>query len=82
MPFDIFSEEVGYDIGMSIGRVVEVEDKGFTSDQARFIRIRVEIPLNKLLRRGSQFKNPEGEVGQEARNCDKPRDRIINMRSG
>lgn len=37
LPFDLFSEEVGYDIGMGIGWVVEVDCKGFTSDQARFL---------------------------------------------
>lgn len=39
LPFDLFTEEVGLDIGMGLGRVVEVDYKGFTSDQARFLRI-------------------------------------------
>nr|POE93824.1 hypothetical protein CFP56_16138 [Quercus suber] len=57
---------------MSIGQVVEVDYKGLTSDQARFLRIRVEIPLNKLLRRGTQFKNPEGEPRDRRRRSSQP----------
>ena len=62
MPFDLFSEEVGQEIGRGLGRVVEVDWKGSNSDQARFLRIRVEIPLDKPLLRGSQIMNPKGDV--------------------
>ena len=62
LPFDLFSEEVGQEIGRGLGRVVEVDWKGSNSDQARFLRIRVEIPLDKPLLRGSQIMNPEGDV--------------------
>nr|POE83687.1 hypothetical protein CFP56_31412 [Quercus suber] len=33
----------------------------FTLDQARFLRVRIEIPLDKSLRRGGPVVNPEGE---------------------
>ena len=47
MPFDLINEEAGLDIGRGIERVVEVDCKALASDQARFLRIRVEIPLEK-----------------------------------
>lgn len=62
LPFDLFFVEVGQDIGLALGRVVEVDCKGFTSDQARFLWIRVELPLDKPLHRGSQIKSPKGDV--------------------
>ena len=37
LPFDLFSEEVGQEIGRGLGRVVEVDWKGSNSDQARFL---------------------------------------------
>ena len=44
LPFDFINEEAGRDIGSGIGRVVVVDDcKAITSDQARFLRIRVEM---------------------------------------
>ena len=36
--------------------------KGIAADQAKFLRIRVEVPLDKPLRRGSKIKGPDGEV--------------------
>ena len=32
LPFDLFSEEVGNDIGKGLGRVVEVDSKARASD--------------------------------------------------
>ena len=62
LPFDLFSEEVGQASGKGLGRVVEVDWKGSNSDQAQFLLIPIEIPLDKPLRRGSQIMNPEGDV--------------------
>lgn len=45
LPFDLINEEAGWEIGKGLGYVVEVDNKTFISDQARFIRIRVELPL-------------------------------------
>ncbi|KAL0007947.1 hypothetical protein SO802_009449 [Lithocarpus litseifolius] len=50
LQFDLFTEEVGQDIGMGIGQVVEVDCKGFASAQARFLQIRVEILLESRRR--------------------------------
>ena len=62
LPFDLFSKEVGQDISLKLGQVVEVDYEGLNSGQARFLQIRVEIPLDKPLCRGSQIKSPEGDI--------------------
>ena len=60
LPFVFINEEAGRDIGSGIGRVVVVDDcKAITSDQARFLRIRVEMPLDKPIRRGAPVISPE-----------------------
>ena len=61
LTFDLINEEVGLDIGRGIGRVVEVDCKALASDQAHFLRITVEIPLEKPIRRGGQVVSPEGD---------------------
>ena len=61
LPFDLINEEVGLDIGRGIGRVVKVDCKALASDQARFLEIQVEIPLEKLIRRGGQVVSPKGD---------------------
>ena len=40
---------------------MEVDSKAFASKQARFLRVRVEIPLDKPIRRGGQIEGPEGD---------------------
>ena len=62
LPFDLFSEEVGTDIGKGLGCVVDIDSKSITSDQARFLQIRVGIPLDKPIRRGSKIQGPEGDT--------------------
>lgn len=62
LSFDLINEEAGSDIGRSIGELVEVDCEAINSDQSRFLRIRVEVPLNKWLRRGGPVISPEGEV--------------------
>ena len=44
-----------------LGHVVEVDSKALASKQARFLRIRIEIPLNKPLCRGAPIVSPEGD---------------------
>ena len=39
LPFDLFNDEAGKDIGRAISRVIEVDCKAIASDQARFLRI-------------------------------------------
>ena len=47
---------------MELGWVIEVDCKGLNSDQARFLRIQVEILLDRPLRHGSQIKRPKGYI--------------------
>lgn len=61
LPFDLINEEAGLKIGRSLGKVVEVDYKAIASDQARFLRVRVEIPLDKPVQRGGSVVNPEGD---------------------
>ena len=59
LPFDLITEEAGRDIGSGIGKLVEVDCKAFQTEQSRFLRIRVEVPLDKPLRRGGPVISPE-----------------------
>ena len=61
LPFDLISEEASRDIGSGLGKVIEIDNKVFSSEQARFVRVRVEIPLDKHLRRSGVVANPEGD---------------------
>lgn len=61
LPFDLMNEEAGHDIGKGLGKVIEVDYKAFKADQAQFLRIRIEIPLDKPLRRGGPIVSPEGD---------------------
>ncbi|KAK9993078.1 hypothetical protein SO802_022781 [Lithocarpus litseifolius] len=56
--FDLINEEAGLDIGRGIGSVVEVDYRALASDQARFLRIRVEVLLDQLIRRGNLISVP------------------------
>ena len=41
--------------------MVEIDTKAFSSEQARFVRVRVETPLDKPLRWSGVVVNPEGD---------------------
>ena len=60
LPFDLITEQTGWDIGKAIGRVLDVDSKAIVSDQARFLRVRVELPLDKPIRREAPVLSPEG----------------------
>lgn len=61
LPFDLINEEVDRDIGSSIGEVVDVDCKAISSDQACFLRIRVDMLLDKPIRRGAPIIRPKGD---------------------
>ncbi|KAK7849547.1 uncharacterized protein LOC112014935 [Quercus suber] len=61
LPFDFINEEAGSDIVSGLGRVVVVDSKALTTNQARFLLVRIEISLNKPLRRGSPVVSREGD---------------------
>ena len=54
-------EVVGRDIGNNMGRFIELDKRANQSDQAKFMRIRVELPVDKPLRRGGNVVGMEGD---------------------
>ena len=66
LPFDLINEEASQDIGRGLGTFIDVDCKASKSDQAHFLRVRVEIPLDKPLRRGGPVVSPEGDEVQVA----------------
>uniref|UniRef100_A0A7N2MG08 DUF4283 domain-containing protein n=1 Tax=Quercus lobata TaxID=97700 RepID=A0A7N2MG08_QUELO len=61
LPFDLINVKAGRDIGSSIGRVVDIDCKAISSEQVHFLRIRVEMPIDKPIRRGAPVISPEGD---------------------
>ena len=55
------TEAIGKDIGSKIGRVLEVDKRAMQAELAKFLRVRVEVTIDKPLRRGGFVKNEEGE---------------------
>ena len=45
-------EDIGREIGSKIGKVLEVDKRAIQANQAKFLRLRVEMQLDKPLRRG------------------------------
>ena len=60
LPFEHMSLEVGEEIGSKIGRFIEV-DSSWQSDQAKFMRVRVDLEIDKPLRRGAYITSSVGE---------------------
>lgn len=61
LPFEHMSEEVGRDVGNSLGRFIEMDKRECQLDQALFMRIKVKILIEKPLRRGGNVVSLEGE---------------------
>ena len=61
LPFELMSEEVGKELGNNIGRFIEMDRRARQFEQAKFMRIRVDIQLDKPLRRGGSVASVEGE---------------------
>ena len=61
LPFENLFEYVGKDLGNSLGRYLETDKRMWLTEQARFLRIRVDIPFNKPLCRGGNILNHDGE---------------------
>lgn len=55
------NEEARRDIGGSLGEVLDVDAKSIVSEHARFLRISVDLPLDKPLQRGALVISPEGD---------------------
>nr|POE86154.1 uncharacterized protein CFP56_07261 [Quercus suber] len=61
LPFELMSDEVGRELGNNIGKFIEVDQQARQSDQVKFMRIRVELQLDKPLRRGGKVASLEGD---------------------
>ena len=55
------TEEAGCDIDGKIGRVIEVDKRSWQADQAKFMHVRVDLPIDKPLRKGGYVTNMDGE---------------------
>ena len=64
LPFDMMSEKIGRHIGNSIGNFMAADSRSWSLDQAKFMRIRVNIALDKPLRRCGVVASPEREKFQ------------------
>ena len=61
LPFESMIEEVGKDLGSKLGKYIESDKRPWLSEQAKFMQIRVDIPIDKPLQRGGNIVNLEGE---------------------
>ena len=61
VPFEIMTEDTGRDIGNRIGKFLEANRRSWQSDQAKYMRVRDKLPLNKPLHRKGYLMNGEGE---------------------
>ena len=61
LPFELMFEEVCRDLGNSLGRFIETDRRVGQSDQAKFMRVRVDLQLDKPLRHGGKIASVEGE---------------------
>ena len=56
----MMDEEVGQELGNSLGKFIESDKRIGQADQAKFMRIRVDLPLEKPLRYGGKTSKMEG----------------------
>ena len=59
--FEHMSQEVGEEIGSKLGRFIEVDRRLWQSDQAKFMRVRLNLEIDKPLRRGAYITSSDGE---------------------
>ncbi|XP_030974808.1 uncharacterized protein LOC115994718 [Quercus lobata] len=59
LPFELMAEETGRDIGSRIGNYLETDRRSWQMDQAKFMRVRVALQLDKPLCRGGYVTNLE-----------------------
>ena len=55
------TDKVGKGIGNKLGHFIEVDKRSWQEDQAKFMRVKLDIPIEKLLRRGGLVANTERE---------------------
>ena len=54
-------EEVCRDLGNSVGRFIETDRRAGQSDQAKFMRVKVDLQLDKPFRCRGKIASMEGE---------------------
>ena len=47
-------------MGNSLGHYIEIDKRSWQAEQAKFMRVRVDLPIDKALRRGGNMVNGEG----------------------
>uniref|UniRef100_A0A7N2KXV8 DUF4283 domain-containing protein n=1 Tax=Quercus lobata TaxID=97700 RepID=A0A7N2KXV8_QUELO len=65
VPFELMTEDTARDIGNRIGIFLEVDKRSWQADQAKYMRVRAELPLDKPLRRGGYLDG----LGHDDRHC-------------
>ena len=55
------SEEVGRDLGNRLGKYIETNKRSWLSEQAKFMRVQVDLPITRPLQRGGNIVNLDGE---------------------
>ena len=55
LSFEHMSKEVGKELGNSLGKFIESDRRSSLSDQAKFMRIRVDLQLDKPFRCGGKI---------------------------
>ena len=61
LPFEHMYEEVVIEIGCKLGNVLEVNKQSMQADQAKYIKVRINLPIDKPLRRGGYISVEDGE---------------------
>ena len=61
LPFEHMSQDVGEEIGSKLGKFIEVDRHSWQSGQAKFMRVCVELEIDKPLRRGAYIASSEDE---------------------
>nr|POE76871.1 uncharacterized protein CFP56_58073 [Quercus suber] len=64
LPFDMMTEKLGRHIGNNLSAFIIADTRSWSADQAKFMRIRVNIPIDKPLRRCGTVISLEGEATQ------------------
>ena len=61
LPFENMFEEVGRDLGNRLGKYKETDKRSWLLEQAKFMRVHVDLPIDRPLWRGGNIVNPRGE---------------------